>query len=417
MKRFIERRSRTVVTVVWCTFLLIGVGCNETPVALEEPVLSALERAAISVETQLNQKAEELEALLDSGMTESGAVAIAGKGGASVIIVRPGDSIQDAVDLATPGSFILIKPGTYREAVTVDKPDLRILGLGGGNHGVVIENPGGEDDGIKVKYAGDGFALANMTVRGFGENGVYLKGVEGFVLFRVHTEDNGEYGLFPVLSSQGLIAQCSAAGHADAGIYVGQSDHVLVRHSTAHGNVIGFEIENSTNIVVNHNESYGNTAGLLAVLLPGLEVKVTSDLFMAHNRIRENNLPNFAEPGELASFVPSGSGLLVLGTDRALLARNRVTGNDFLGIGVGSVCTLAALIGVPCEAFAVDIEPHSDGVEVRRNRAMDNGANPPPIPLPGVDLFWDGTGTDNCWQGNVFGTSFPPELPDCEAAS
>jgi hypothetical protein len=30
-----------------------------------------------------------------------------------------------------------------------------------------------------------------------------------------------------------------------------------------------------------------------------------------------------------------------------------------------------------------------------------------------VDLAWDGTGVGNCWSGNVFATSFPPDLPTC----
>ncbi len=398
--------------LIGCALLAICMGCSEIPLASEEDTLSTLEKAAVELETTLGREARGLEALLDPGLTQAQAEAFAGKH--SVIIVRPGESIQDAVDQAPPGSVIRIEPGTYQEAITVDKPGLRIIGMTVNNRRVVIENPGEEDDGIKVTDAGDGFTLAYVTVRGFGENGVLLTGVERFALVGVHTEDNGEYGLFPVLSSYGIISTSSATGHADAGIYVGESNTVLIRHCTANGNVIGIEIENSTNIAVSRNQSYGNTAGLVAVLLPGLEVKVASDVFITDNRIWDNNLENFAEPGELASFIPSGSGLLVIGTDRALVKQNRVTGNDFVGIGVASTCVLALLAGVPCEAFAVDIEPNPDGVEVRRNNATGNGAAPPPIPLPGVDLFWDVSGTGNCWKDNIFDTSFPPALPSCE---
>ena len=34
-------------------------------------------------------------------------------------------------------------------------------------------------------------------------------------------------------------------------------------------------------------------------------------------------------------------------------------------------------------------------------------------PTFAVDLAWDTTRTDNCWSGNTFRTSFPPELPPC----
>ena len=30
-----------------------------------------------------------------------------------------------------------------------------------------------------------------------------------------------------------------------------------------------------------------------------------------------------------------------------------------------------------------------------------------------ADLIWDGSGTGNCWSGNRFATSTPPELPAC----
>ncbi len=49
------------------------------------------------------------------------------------------------------------------------------------------------------------------------------------------------------------------------------------------------------------------------------------------------------------------------------------------------------------------------------NQVTGNGAAPPPlpIPLPGVDLLWDGSGIGNCLSGNTFDRSFPPGLPAC----
>ena len=91
-----------------------------------------------------------------------------------------------------------------------------------------------------------------------------------------------------------------------------------------------------------------------------------------------------------------------------------MTGNDFVGIGVGSTLLLGALAGLPPEAFE-GIEPNPDGARILGNIVTGNGAAPPalPIPLPGVDLLWDGSGTDNCWDGNAFDTSFPSPLPTC----
>ena len=56
---------------------------------------------------------------------------------------------------------------------------------------------------------------------------------------------NGAYGIYPVESKDVLIDSVLVRGASDAGIYVGQSRNIIVRHSTAVENVAGIEIENS----------------------------------------------------------------------------------------------------------------------------------------------------------------------------
>src|SRR5207249_8255234 len=90
----------------------------------------------------------------------------------------------------------------------------------------------------------------------------------------------------PILhSSHGVIERCSASGHNDTGIYVGQSHDVIVRHSVAFGNVNGIEFENSQRVRGVANETYDNVVGILVVVLPGLDVKTTSDVLVAGNRV------------------------------------------------------------------------------------------------------------------------------------
>jgi parallel beta-helix repeat protein len=59
-------------------------------------------------------------------------------------------------------------------------------------------------------------------------------------------ENNGAYGLYPVQSSNVLIEESVVIGASDAGIYVGQSNNIIVRNSRVEFNVAGIEIENST---------------------------------------------------------------------------------------------------------------------------------------------------------------------------
>jgi parallel beta-helix repeat protein len=332
--------------------------------------------------------------------------------GRSDMVVSNGASIQAALDAAAPGAVIHIQPGTYAEALTVTRPGIKLIGLRDASGGVVIQNPGDEEDGVTVTDAADDFALVNVTVRGFEENGVILTGVDGFLLSGITAEDDGEYGLFPVHSSHGVIERCTASGHSDTGIYVGQSADVVVRHSVAFANVNGIEIENSSDVKVIANDTYDNVAGILLVLLPGLDVKVSRGVLVSGNRVHDNNRANFAAPGEIEAAVPSGSGILIVGVDRARVEENTVAGNAFTGIAVGSTLLLGALAGLPPEAFA-DIEPNPDGVRVRNNVATGNGAAPSIPFLPGVDLLWDGSGTTNCWSDNTFITSAPTNLPAC----
>src|SRR4030095_16965015 len=79
------------------------------------------------------------------------AKALSSEGKAPDIIVHAGGSIQSAVAAANPGQIINIEPGTYNEAVTVNKQGIQLIGLtGSNNNGVIIQNPGDEENGITV---------------------------------------------------------------------------------------------------------------------------------------------------------------------------------------------------------------------------------------------------------------------------
>jgi parallel beta-helix repeat protein len=332
------------------------------------------------------------------------------------ITVKAGESIQAAVNTARSGQTIYIEAGTYKEEILVDKQNITLIGLKGvHDEGVTIENPGDGDNGITVRDNGDGFVLRDVTVRDFEENGVFLVRVDGFEITNVITIDNGEYGLFPVRCKNGIIENCSATGHTDTGIYVGQSENVVVRKNVAYGNVNGLEIENCANIVVTNNDAYNNVGGILVILLPGLTVKESQNIVVAHNKVHNNNLENFAPPEDgFEVLVPQGSGILVVGVDNTIVKNNEISNNNFVGVAVVSTLILGTLSGLPPEAFA-DIEPNADRVQVINNKLTANGGAPPAgIPLPGVDLLWDGTGVDNCWKNNHYATSFPAQLPECE---
>jgi parallel beta-helix repeat protein len=336
------------------------------------------------------------------------------------IVVRPGpgDPLQAAITRAAPGSTILIEPGTYHEAVTVDKAGIQLIGLPGG---VVIENPlpGANADGISVTPNGRGFVLSNVTVRDFDDSGVLLSGVDGFRLSHVTAVNNHEYGLFPVLSAHGVIEFSSASGSHDTGVYVGESTDVTVRYNTAHDNVNGFEIENSTGVQAYGNLAYGNTVGIFVDLLPpaveGITVTTSSHNTVEANVVVANNLANDASPGDPAAAEPSGVGILLVGGDHTTVKGNLVTGNDVGGIVLLSGLDLEVLGALPAGSYAqAGLDPNPEHTLIAYNIVLGNGLHPSDPSQPHADLIASPdalTGVGNHWEGNIFRTSFPGQLP------
>lgn len=432
------------------TLLLTAVilaGCDEAPTAEPPPDHDAFfEALALNAADLEGVDLDALAAPFDAA-TIAEAVRTSEREGEAASaavtnrLVRRGGSIQEAIDAAPAGGVVFVWPGTYVETLTIDKP-LHLVGLGRPG-GVVIQDPGDAANGITARDV-RGLSLINLTIRGFSRNGVFFVDVDGFLLYRLFTDQlrEGAYGLFPVRSRNGLIARCTATGADDAGIYVGQSENVAVVHNEAYGNVIGLEAENMKQSVWAHNRAHENAAGMLAILLPPsrfISVLHAEQLLVAHNRFTDNNIANFAEEGDLAASVPSGSGLLVFGYDDSIIRRNWVRRNATVGIGLGSSVTLWAAAGRDLADLAA-IDPHPDDVRVVHNRVVRNGFGPPlelpgfPEPIPAVDLLWDKPvidflasvipgfpfaeyGMGNCWEGNVFGTSFPEVLPSCNTPS
>jgi parallel beta-helix repeat protein len=329
-----------------------------------------------------------------------------------ILIVHPGDNIQSAVDSARPGTTILIEPGIYQQTIAVSTPNLSLVGIidSHGNE-PTIESPAGADTGVTVTGPLNGFRLANIKIQGFSGNGVLLDGVSHFQISNVQAINNGEYGIFPVFSAHGVITSSSASGSNDTGIYVGQSNDIVIQNSLAFDNVNGIEIENSTNVTAIHNECRQNTVGILEDLLPGLTVEVSAHNQLLGNFVHDNNRPNTASPDDIASFEPSGIGILIIGGSFSVVQSNIVTGNGYAGIVLISGLEFVSLAGLPPSVYA-GLDPNPEHTQIAQNVVLGNGLLFSYAMLPpGADLLWDGSGSGNHWVHNLFGTSDPSVLP------
>jgi parallel beta-helix repeat protein len=238
--------------------------------------------------------------------------------------------------------------------------------------------------------------------------------VDGFSITSNVADANAVYGLFPVVSRNGVMANNEVTNTArDAAIYIGQSDNVLIKNNRAHDNLLGIEVENSRNCAVIANEVYGNTFGVFIDIEPLVERDTQQATLITLNYVHDNNRPNTSEPDNPLALLPPGIGILVAGADTTTVSANTVKRNQFVGIGVVSFCLSFALQGLPC--VGLDIDPNPDANRIIGNFVQQNGTVPIAGPLDAFrsDLAWDGTGIDNCWKANSFGTSVPPILPSC----
>jgi uncharacterized repeat protein (TIGR03806 family) len=186
-------------------------------------------------------------------------------------------------------------------------------------------------------------------------------------------------------------------GASDAGVYVGQSENIIVRRNHVYENVAGIEIENSKFADVYENRATGNTGGILVFDLPGPPVQGGEGTRVFNNRIETNNEPNFAPAGNIVGTVPSGTGLMIMANDDIEAFGNTIEGNASLAVLVVSYYFVKLNVDKPT------YDPVPEKIYIHNNVMIDNGQNPQgdtaliPLLLGGtVDVFYDssGVGTD-----------------------
>jgi parallel beta-helix repeat protein len=143
---------------------------------------------------------------------------------------------------------------------------------------------------------------------------------------------NGAYGIYPVKSQNVLVEECFAENASDAGLYVGQSQHVIVRNNTVTGNVAGLEIENTQFADVYGNTAENNTGGIVVFDLPGNPI-VGRDVRLRDNIIRNNNRSNFS-PGGTVQMIPAGTGTFAMASRRVEITGNTYENNNTVDIAI-----------------------------------------------------------------------------------
>lgn len=284
------------------------------------------------------------------------------------IIVKNGDSIQNAVKKAKSGDIILVHPGQYSETVFIDKDGISLIGIIEKGEWPTLNGDKKLNDAFL--YSGNGISIENFKIINYKGNGVMGQAGNNFKINNNWIIDAGVYGIFPQYGKNGIIEHNVLSGIEDAAIYVGMCDNVDVRHNEVFDSVAGIEIENSRHCIVENNYAHNNTGGILAFVTPGLPIKTTFDVIIRNNFIVNNNHVNFGAPGSIVSGIPMGTGVLIMAADDVILENNIITGNNNAGITIVDLATGASTSKDP------NSEPNPDRVVILDNTMFDNGNAP-----------------------------------------
>ena len=285
----------------------------------------------------------------------------------------------------------------------------------GAGQGKTILDFHGQKQGDDALFAQSvsGLTFQDFTVENSPSNASRMLGVTGLTFRGVEVKwtaktnsSHGAYGLYPVQCKNVLIENCAISGASDSGIYVGQSQEIVVRNNQAFSNVAGIEIENSFFADVYGNDSYDNTAGILVFDLPGLMQEGGHDIRVYQNTIQSNDTENFAATGDIVSLVPGGTGFFVMANHDVEVFDNKITGNKDSGSGIISYALAQMAFTDP------NYYEWPSKIYLHDNTYMQNGTMPDVansiglVLLTGESAYPGGTVPDVLWDGIV-----DPALP------
>ncbi len=365
---------------------------NDTP---ESPFPRTL-----SMASNANQSVVDLTSIADQTCFDAGECSASGYTFPANAIKVPGEDGDDittallaVINDAGTDEVIILPKGTFKVnksvAISSSQNGLTLVG-----HGIdqtkldFIDSP--NDDGIKVNTVNN-IVLRDFSVYEAAKNGIKVDQSNGVHFNYVSTiwentltlnaeEEgyNGIYGIYPVGSQNVLVENSYSKGSSDAGIYVGQTSNIVVRHNVAEHNVAGIEIENSSNADVYENIAFDNTAGLLVFDLDGLDKASGSNIRIFNNQSFSNNLVN-AGSGFVGK-VPKGTGALVLASDGVEFYNNQFTDNDGEAISLSSYFLIdddLANYGTKYEAtLLAGWTPIINNIYIHDNAYKNNGTNP-----------------------------------------
>ncbi len=315
--------------------------------------------------------------------------------------------MQTQLISARPGDVISIPEGVHpiNRGLSLNVSGVTLRGEGMNRSILSFRGQVQGAEGLLVN-ASD-FTIEDLAIEDAAGDGLKINEGKNVVIRRVRAEwtngpdeDNGAYGIYPVQVTNLLLEECVAIGASDAGLYVGQSDRVVVRNNRAEFNVAGIEIENTSNADVYGNTAANNTGGILVFNMPDLPVPGHSTRVHG-NTVRDNNTANFGAAGTPVASVPAGSGIVINSHDRVEIFDNDIGNNDTANIIISSYFATGYQ---GTREMAAGYDPYPETIYIHGNRFEGGGTSPDGLELKALKVAKfgiNGAFPDVLWDGHV----------------
>ncbi|MGQ0569693.1 MAG: right-handed parallel beta-helix repeat-containing protein [Armatimonadota bacterium] len=210
-------------------------------------------------------------------------------------------TITEAIEAASPGDRILVRPGLYQEGLIIDKP-LEIIGEG--NLGEVVVEATGRDAILFKTTMG---RVVNLTLRQKGggkwfcvdiaQGRLELEGCDitsrSLVCVAIHggsdprlrrnrIHDCQQGGVYVQENGQGVLEDNDIFGNALSGVAIKTGGNPTLRRNRIHeGQQAGVHVYENGQGVLEDNDIFGNA-------FSGVEIKTGGNPTLRRNRINKN---------------------------------------------------------------------------------------------------------------------------------
>jgi len=275
---------------------------------------------------------------------------------ADIIAIEPGESIQAAIDMASPGDVIMVKSGTYNECINMNKP-LTLNGMDVGNGMPILLNEGDSNKSV-ITLNSNGCIIKGMNIKNSKNYALNILSSRNVV--DSNTIIGGDTAIYLMASMSNIITNNNISvdknfGH---GLVAMQSFNNTIRSNTIRFSGLssdGINLVRSTSNVISYNRIMGN--GLIGG--SGISTRGSQYNIMKNNWIETRGL--------------WGSSIYICASDDNSLESNKVEHSDFSGSGISVYLSSRneILNNTACSKGQLNCE----GIFLRRSKNNNISAN------------------------------------------